>query len=223
MRSSFVLASLTLALVAACNPSKSKETPPAAKESPEVAAEAARVERVKHGEALVRIGGCSDCHTPMAFDPKLGMPVPQMDRFLSGHPEGAPDPSAAPGKGDQAVIGPTFTSFRLPFGVVYAQNLTPDPQTGLRMDGDAFVRAMRSGKHRGAADGRAILPPMPWMNMQSATDEDLRAMHAYLQSLAPVKNAVPEPKVPAQVIEELGKLNAQLAAGPAPKPSAPKL
>ena len=63
----------------------------------------------------------------------------------------APDPSASPGKGDG---GPTFTSFRLPFGVVYAQNLTPDPETGLLMA--AFIAAMRTGKHRGAADGRAI-------------------------------------------------------------------
>jgi mono/diheme cytochrome c family protein len=212
--SSFIApATFAFALLAACTPSKSTDAPPpaAAKESPEVAAAATHADMVKHGEQLVRIGGCSDCHTPMAFDPKIGMPVPQMDRFLSGHPEGAPDPTASPGKNDQAVIGPTFTSFRLPFGVVYAQNLTPDPETGLRTDKEAFIRTMRSGKHRGAADGRPVLPPMPWMNMQSAPEADLAAMHAYLQSIKPVKNAVPDPKVPPQVIAELAKINAQMA------------
>ena len=29
------------------------------------------------------------------------------------------------------LIGPTFTSFKLPFGVVYALNLTPDIDTGV--------------------------------------------------------------------------------------------
>jgi hypothetical protein len=223
------LAVLGLVALAACNASDRKDVPPQAavtppqKEPDEVVAARARAELVKRGEQLVKMGGCSDCHTPMAFDPKLGMPVPQMERFLSGHPAGAPDPSASPGKGDQAVIGPTFTSFRLPFGVVYAQNLTSDPDTGLRMSKEAFIAAMRTGKHRGAADGRPVLPPMPWMNLQSASESDLGAIHAYLGTVTPVKNAVPEPKVPAPVLAEMAKLNTQMAAAAAPKGTASPL
>jgi hypothetical protein len=222
---------LGLVVLASCTNDKAKDSsgeskqvaaPSTQKEPPAVAAAATHADIVKRGEQLVKMGGCGDCHTPMAFDAKLGIPVPQMDRFLSGHPAGAPDPSANPGKGDQAVIGPTFTSFRLPFGVVYAQNLTPDPETGLRRDRAAFIATMRTGKHLGKADGRPILPPMPWMNLQNASDDDLGAMHAYLQSLTPIKNAVPEPKVPPQVIEAMAKLNDQMAAA-APKGTASPL
>ncbi|MDB5217000.1 MAG: putative diheme cytochrome c-553 [Myxococcaceae bacterium] len=218
---------LGLAILAGCTEKKEAPATQAAatstqKEPPAVAAAATHAELVKRGGQLVKMGGCSDCHTPMAFDPKIGMPVPQMDRFLSGHPAGAPDPTGTPGKGDQAVIGPTFTSFKLPFGVVYAQNLTPDPETGLHIDRDHFIATMRSGKHLGQPDGRPILPPMPWMNLQNASDEDLGAMHAYLGSITPIKNAVPEPKVPAPVIAEMAKLNAQMAAA-APKGTAAPL
>ncbi|MDB4935192.1 MAG: putative diheme cytochrome c-553 [Labilithrix sp.] len=222
---------LGLLALAACTNDKPLEAagrpesavPSTQKEPPAVAAAATHADLVKRGEQLVKMGGCSDCHTPMAFDAKLGIPVPQMDRFLSGHPEGAPDPSASPGKNDQAVIGPTFTSFRLPFGVVYAQNLTSDPETGLRMDKAQFIATMRTGKHRGAADGRPVLPPMPWMNLQNASEEDLGAMHAYLGSIKPVKNAVPEPKVPPPVIAAMAKLNSQMAAAAAPKGTASPL
>src|SRR3569832_2717804 len=50
--------------------------------------------RVARGQMLVSIGGCNDCHTPMKFDAELGMPVPDMTRMLSGHPEGGPDPAS---------------------------------------------------------------------------------------------------------------------------------
>lgn len=213
IRTLSVLAVLGVVALAACT---NEKPPTQQKEPPAVAVAATQVDLIMRGESLIKMGGCSDCHTPMAFDPKLGMPVPQMERFLSGHPEGAPDPSASPGSGDQAVIGPTFTSFRLPFGVVYAQNLTPDPETGLRLDRAQFIATMRTGKHRGAVDGRPVLPPMPWMNLQNASESDLSAMHAYLGTVKAVKNTVPEPKVPPPVIAEMSKLNAQMAAA-APK------
>jgi mono/diheme cytochrome c family protein len=150
---------------------------------------------VSRGKQLVAMGGCADCHTPKAFDPKLGMPVPDMTRFLAGHPEGAPDPQAQPGQTDMAVIGPTFTSFKTGFGVVYARNLTPDKETGLgAWTADQFIQMMRTGHRQGT--GRVLLLPMPWMNLAHSSDEDLRAIFAYLQSLPPVHNAVPDPKVP---------------------------
>ena len=220
VRTLSVFAVLGVVALAACTNDESHPTQQ--KEPAAVAAAATHAQLVERGASLVKMGGCSDCHTPMVFDAKLGMPVPQMDRFLSGHPEGAPDPSASPGQGDQAVIGPTFTSFRLPFGVVYAQNLTPDPETGLRLDRAQFIATMRTGKHRGAADGRPVLPPMPWMNLQNASEADLGAMHAYLGSLKPVKNAVPEPKVPPPVMSEMARLNTQMAAA-APKGTASSL
>ena len=44
--------------------------------------------------------------------------------------------------------------------------------------------------------GREILPPMPIEQLNHMTDEDLRAVFAYLQSLPPVKNKVPAPIAP---------------------------
>jgi len=156
----------------------------------------ATADRVARGRQLVSIGGCNDCHTPMKFDAELGMPVPDMTRMLSGHPEGAPDPASALGGHDIAVIGPTFTSFRLPFGVVYPANLTPDQDTGLGgWTEDMFLRAMRTGRHMGG-NGRPILPPMPWMTLAQQSDADLKAIFAYLQSLPAMRNDVPAPKVP---------------------------
>lgn len=161
-------------------------------------------ELIARGEELVRLGGCGDCHTPMQFDPNLGMPVPQTHLALSGHPEGAPKPSAKPGATDQAVIGPTFTSFTAPFGTVYASNLTPDPETGLgNWTLEDFIATMREGRHQGK--GRIVLPPMPWQNLSQQPQVNLEAMFAYLQSIKPIKNRVPEPEVPPEAIAAIAK------------------
>ena len=155
-----------------------------------------RAARIERGRLLVSIGGCHDCHTPLKFDPEVGMPVPDMSRGLSGHPQGAPDPAAAPAGHDLGVIGPTMTSFRLGFGTVYTANLTPDEATGLgAWTEEMFVRALRTGRHMGGA-GRPILPPMPWQNLAQQTDDDLKAVFAYLRSIPAIRNDVPAPKVP---------------------------
>lgn len=49
---------------------------------------------------------------------------------------------------------------------------------------------MRNGQHLGA--GRPILPPMPWQNLGALTDEDPKAIFAYLKSTKPIKNQVSE-------------------------------
>jgi hypothetical protein len=38
---------------------------------------------------------------------------------------------------------------------------------------------------------------MPWFNYAEMTDEDLRAVFAYLKSIPPIRNRVPEPLPPA--------------------------
>jgi hypothetical protein len=47
--------------------------------------------------------------------------------------------------------------------------------------------------------GRPILPPMPWQDFAKATDEDLKAIFAYLKSLPPIRNQVPDPVPPNQL------------------------
>jgi hypothetical protein len=159
---------------------------------------AAQIER---GRLLVSIGGCNDCHTPLKFDPEVGLPVPDMTRMLSGHPEGAPDPAGAPAGHDMGVINATMTSFKLPFGVVYTANLTPDKDTGLgAWTEEMFIRAVRTGRHMGG-NGRPILPPMPWANVAQLGDGDIKAVFAFLQSIPAIRNDVPAPKVPDAVMD----------------------
>ena len=47
-----------------------------------------------------------------------------------------------------------------------------------------------------------LLPPMPWQNVAQMTDEDIKAVYAYLKSIKPVVNHVPDyqppPEAPAQ-------------------------
>lgn len=56
------------------------------------------------------------------------------------------------------------------------------------------MKAIRTGRHMGAS--REILPPMPWMNYREMTDDDLKAVYAYLRSIPAIHNRVPEPLPP---------------------------
>ena len=149
---------------------------------------------VARGAYLVGIMGCDDCHTPMKMGPKG--PEPDMSRRLSGHPAElkvektfAPDP-----KGWVWAGAATNTAFAGPWGVTYAINLTSDT-TGLGSWTEAnFVKALKEGKHLGV--GRPINPPMPWPAYRNATEEDLRAVFAYLRTVPPVKNQAPEYQPP---------------------------
>jgi hypothetical protein len=96
-----------------------------------------------------------------------------------------------------SVSGASNTVFAGPWGGSFTANLTPDPETGLgKWTQETFVTALRTGRHEGK--GRPILPPMPWPVYGQATDEDLGAIFAYLQSLAPMKNRVPAPVDPPE-------------------------
>ena len=116
-------------------------------------------------------------------------------RLLSGHPaeEVLPEVDVsliAPGK--WLLFNQHITAGVGPWGISYGANLTPDNNTGIGLwQEEHFINAMRSGKHMG--EGRPILPPMPWQAIGKASDEDLKAMFAYLKSLKPISNQVPQP------------------------------
>ena len=152
------------------------------------------VDAVERGKYLVTVAGCNDCHTPFKRGPKG--PEPDMARMLAGHPQELRMPAAPAGRGPWVWAGAaTNTAFAGPWGVSYASNLTPEPNTGLGIwTEELFIKALRSGRHWGQA--RPILPPMPWQNYSRMTEEDLKAMYAYLRTIPPVANCVPE-SVPA--------------------------
>ena len=156
---------------------------------------------VERGKYLVTIGGCNDCHTPKKLGPN-GLPDFDMSRQLSGNPSTeklAPVPQGiiAPDK-YLTVVNNHLGAWVGPWGVSFAMNLTPDKATGLgSWTEDMFIKALRTGKHQGA--GRPILPPMPWNWYRNMTDDDLKAVFAYLQSLPPINNPTPDPIAPDQI------------------------
>ena len=157
----------------------------------------AQDDQVKRGEYLVTIGLCHDCHTPLMMGPSG--PEPDMSRMLSGHPQDiavqAPAELAQPWS---AAASETLTAWSGPWGISFTANLTPDEETGVLRDftEEQFIQTMRTGRHQG--QGRAILPPMPWPLIGKMTDEDLKAVFAYLRQIPPIKNKVPDPIPPAQ-------------------------
>jgi hypothetical protein len=74
--------------------------------------------------------------------------------------------------------------------VVWSRNLTPDATTGMSLTEGQFFEVMRTGKdfHR---DQIKMLVVMPWLIFRWMSDEDLKAIYAYLRALPPVHNLVP--------------------------------
>ena len=140
---------------------------------------------VERGRYLVTAGGCGDCHSP-----KTASGEEDPARLLSGAPANTPAPSKPPRRGE-VVSSAGSTAFHGPWGISYAANLTPDPTGVLKEYNEAtFIHAMRTGK---TPDGGSILPPMPWRNYGKMTDDDLKSVWAYLNTLKPVKNKVKPP------------------------------
>ena len=150
-------------------------------------------DKVARGKYIVSTSGCHDCHTPWVMGPKG--PEPDMTRALSGHPQDMVMPPAPqPAMPWVMTAAATNTAWAGPWGVSFTANLTPD-ETGLgKWTERNFVEAIRSGKHMGR--GRPILPPMPYAVYRNLTDDDLKSVYAYLRSLPPIKNKVPEPLAP---------------------------
>jgi mono/diheme cytochrome c family protein len=131
-------------------------------------------------EALVNRGAylvngpvaCANCHTPRAPDFSL---VPGME-FAGGF----------------HLVDPAFD--------VYTANITPDKETGIgKWTDEEIIRAIREGKDK---EGKIIFPPMPVPTYNTMSDDDVKAIVAYLHTLKPIRNQVSESKwnVPQQAM-----------------------
>jgi cytochrome c553 len=177
-------------------PVPTEQAAPAATPAPAAATAQSAAQR---GEQLVNTGLCDDCHTPKKMGP-AGIEF-DMSRRLMGHPEGSK--IAGPyvpqaGSPWMAAANLDFTAWSGPWGVSFAANLTPDTLTGLRSGvwtEELFIKALRTGKHMGTS--RDILPPMPWPGISQYSDEDLRAIWAFLGTIPAITNHVPDPIPPA--------------------------
>lgn len=124
-------------------------------------------DELAYGAYLTNAAGCVECHSKM--DDK-GNKIP----------------------GTEYGGGMNFT---LPgFGVVSSANLTPEPSTGLRYSKSEFIQLFKNYADSTyvphTVNGGEFQTMMPWMMYAGMTEEDLGAIHTYLQSLDPIENTV---------------------------------
>ena len=115
---------------------------------------------------------CANCHTPRG--PDFGL---LQDKAYSG---------------GFKIVEPAFE--------VYTANITPDKNTGIGAWTDAqIITAIREGRTR---EGKINFPPMPVPTYNSMSDADVKAIVAYLRTLKPIHNEVPQSKynVPQQAM-----------------------
>ncbi len=133
-------------------------------------------DQIERGRYLVSIMDCTGCHTRGAL---AGQPDPK--GFLAGSDIGFGGPPPA-----GAVTDP----------VVYPPNLTPDPETGLgSWSDDEILAAVRAGRGK---NGRPLLAIMPWPAYANLSEEDGRALVAYLRAIPTVMHRVPTPVAPGE-------------------------
>lgn len=155
--------------------------------------------QIKWGQHLVTIAGCNDCHTPKKMTDHGT--VLDSALLLSGHPAQFPAMQINRKELETKVIvaNMILTEWAGPWGVSYTGNLTPD-ETGIGSWTEAqFSKAIREGKLKGLEGTRPLLPPMPWEMYKHMTDEEISAIFAYLKSIKPVNNIVPQPLPPINV------------------------
>lgn len=133
-------------------------------------------ERLERGKYLANsFAFCIDCHSSRDVN-KFGMPVKPGTEGQGGddYGEGA--------------------------GFVPAANITSDKETGIGSwtDGEIF-RAITSGVNK---DGKFLAPMMPYPLFSQIDKEDIYSIIAYIRTLPPIKNKVPEKnlKFPVSII-----------------------
>jgi mono/diheme cytochrome c family protein len=93
-------------------------------------------------------------------------------------------------------------AFPIPFGTVFSTNITQDKETGLGDWSDQQIYdAMNAGRRR---DGSRLLPVMPYEAYSGMTQQDLKALVAYMKTLKPIKKATPDLKTWVPLVRSVG-------------------
>ncbi len=124
---------------------------------------------IERGEYLtLYVAPCLDCHSTRDFTKFSGPVVP----------------------GSEGMGGQVFDQKLGVPGTVYAKNITSDPETGIgTWTDDEILRAMTQGISK---TGDTIFPIMPYVNFNHMAKEDLLSIIAYIRTLKPIKNKVPD-------------------------------
>ncbi len=129
-----------------------------------------RSNRIAYGKYLVTVGHCDICHTPV--DDK-GNALPDM-AFSGG----------------QDLIGDWNGEGKIQ--TVNSLNITPDASGIGYFDEAMFVEVIRNGGFK----TRPLSNIMPWAYFRNLTDDDLKSMFVYLQTLKPVCHHVDNTEPP---------------------------
>ncbi len=123
-------------------------------------------ERIARGEYLANhVTGCIECHSGRDWTKYSG-----------------------PIKADTRGMGGEKYSKEIGFpGNLYSKNITP-AEIGNWTDGE-LIRAITQGVNK---DGKALFPLMPYYSFNHLTQEDLYSIVAYIKSLKPIENKVPD-------------------------------
>jgi mono/diheme cytochrome c family protein len=151
--------------------------------------------QVKWGEHLVTVSACHDCHSPKDYTkPGSGL---DSSHLLAGYiGSKVPDVNRKDAQTNGWAITKDQTAWIGSWGITFSSNLTSD-STGIgTWKEERFIYAIRNGKYNGMASDRNLLPTMPWVMYENMTDEELKAIFAYLKSTKPIKNKVPPPIPP---------------------------
>ncbi len=123
-------------------------------------------ERVARGDYLANhVAICMDCHSTRDWSKFSGPPI-EGTLGMGGE------------KFDQKMGFP---------GTYYASNITPEG-IARYTDGELF-RIITTGVNK---EGKAIFPVMPYEHYSQMDKEDINSIIAYIRSLKPIKNDVPE-------------------------------
>jgi mono/diheme cytochrome c family protein len=127
-------------------------------------------ERVARGRYLVEhVSDCVACHSERLVD-RYAMPIRP---------------------GTEGGGGLDFSEGKLR---LFTANITPDRETGIGAWSDGeIMRAIREGVRR---DGQAIFPSMPYQLFAQLSDDDTRAIVAYLRTIPPLHKSIPPREVP---------------------------
>jgi mono/diheme cytochrome c family protein len=81
-----------------------------------------------------------------------------------------------------------------PIGTIYSSNITPDAKTGIGgYTFEDFDKAVRHGVAKGKG---SLYPAMPYPSYARISEQDMKDLFAYMQSLKPIENAVPANGIP---------------------------
>ena len=126
-------------------------------------------EKIERGKYLANsFGACMDCHSSRNYDKLAGPVIP----------------------GTEGMGGEDFGEGA---GFIPARNITSDKETGIGnwTDGEIF-RAITMGVDK---NGNALAPMMPYLYYRNIDAGDIEAVIAYIRTLPPIKNQVPEKKI----------------------------